>query len=90
MKKATRQHTKKHNRNLVLRTIFACNSVSRAEMARVTHLTRTTVSEIVSGLLEEGLVEEVGIGESIGGKVPHPAQCGGGLPLYDRFEPCPG
>ncbi len=70
MKKATRQHTKKHNRNLVLRTIFACNSVSRAEIARVTHLTRTTVSEIVSGLLEEGLVEEVGIGESIGGKSP--------------------
>ena len=70
MKKATRQHTKKHNRNLVLRTIFACDSVSRAEIARVTHLTRTTVSEIVSGLLEEGLVEEVGIGESIGGKSP--------------------
>ncbi|MGE5464032.1 MAG: ROK family transcriptional regulator [Syntrophothermus sp.] len=70
MKKATRQHTKQHNRNLVLRTIFAYDSVSRAEIARVTHLTRTTVSEIVSGLLEEGLVEEVGIGESIGGKSP--------------------
>jgi predicted NBD/HSP70 family sugar kinase len=70
MKKATRQHTKKHNRNLVLRTIFAHDSVSRAEIARVTHLTRTTVSEIVSSLLEEGLVEEVGIGESIGGKSP--------------------
>jgi predicted NBD/HSP70 family sugar kinase len=70
MKKATRQHTKKHNRNLVLRTIFACDSVSRAEIARVTHLTRTTVSEIVSALLEEGLVEEVGLGESIGGKSP--------------------
>ena len=48
MKKATRQHTKQHNRNLVLRTIFAHDSVSRAEIARVTHLTRTTVSEIVS------------------------------------------
>jgi predicted NBD/HSP70 family sugar kinase len=70
MKKATRQHTKHHNRNLVLRTMFAHDSVSRAEIARVTHLTRTTVSEIVSGLLEEGLVEEVGIGESIGGKSP--------------------
>ena len=70
MKKATRQHTKQHNRNLVLRTIFAHDSVSRAEIARVTHLTRTTVSEIVSALLEEGLVEEVGVGESIGGKSP--------------------
>ena len=70
MEKATRQHTKQHNRNLVLQTIFAHDCVSRAEIARVTHLTRTTVSEIVSGLLAEGLVEEVGRGESIGGKSP--------------------
>src|SRR5512138_3340274 len=70
MEKANRQHTRQHNRNLVLQTIFANEAISRAEIARVTHLTRTTVSEIVSGLLEEGLVEEVGIGESIGGKSP--------------------
>lgn len=70
MKKATRQHTKQHNRNLVLQTIFAHDSISRAEVARLTHLTRTTVSEIVSGLLAEGLVEEIGRGESIGGKSP--------------------
>lgn len=70
MEKATRQHTKQHNRNLVLQTIFARECVSRAEVARVTNLTRTTVSEIVSGLLAEGLVEEVGRGESIGGKSP--------------------
>jgi predicted NBD/HSP70 family sugar kinase len=70
MKKATRQHTKQHNRNLVLRNVFAQESISRAELARVTHLTRTTVSEIVNGLLTEGLVEEVGRGESIGGKSP--------------------
>ncbi|WKZ34277.1 MAG: ROK family transcriptional regulator [Anaerolineales bacterium] len=70
MKKATHQQTKQHNRDLVLRTIFANESVSRAEVARVTNLTRTTVSEVVSGLLTEGLVEEVGRGESIGGKSP--------------------
>ena len=70
MQKATRQHTKQHNRDLVLQTIFAHDSVSRAEVARVTNLTRTTVSEIVSGLLAEGLVKEIGRGESIGGKSP--------------------
>ena len=70
MKKATHQQTKQHNRDLVLRTIFANESISRAEVARVTHLTRTTVSEIVNGLLTEGLVDEVGRGESIGGKSP--------------------
>ncbi|MDP1716022.1 MAG: ROK family transcriptional regulator [Anaerolineales bacterium] len=70
MKKATHQQTKQHNRDLVLRTIFAHDSISRAEVARVTHLTRTTVSDVVSGLLAEGLVEEVGRGVSIGGKSP--------------------
>jgi predicted NBD/HSP70 family sugar kinase len=70
MKKATHQQTKQHNRDLVLRTIFAHDSISRAEVARVTHLTRTTVSDVVNGLLAEGLAEEVGRGESIGGKSP--------------------
>jgi N-acetylglucosamine repressor len=70
MKKATYQQTKQHNRDLVLRTIFNNETVSRAEVARVTSLTRTTVSEVVNGLLAEGLVEEVGRGESLGGKSP--------------------
>ncbi len=70
MKKATHQQTKQHNRDLVLRTIFAHDSISRAEAARVTRLTRTTVSDVVNGLLTEGLVEEIGRGESIGGKSP--------------------
>ncbi|HNO93880.1 MAG TPA: ROK family transcriptional regulator [Anaerolineales bacterium] len=70
MQKATHQQTKQHNRDLVLRTIFANESISRAEVARVTNLTRTTVSDVVNSLLDEGLVEEVGRGESIGGKTP--------------------
>lgn len=70
MKKATIQQTKQHNRDLVLRTIFAHESISRAEVARVTSLTRTTVSDVVSSLLGEGLVEEIGKGESQGGKTP--------------------
>ena len=70
MKKATHQQTKQHNRDLVLRTIFANESITRAELAPVTNLTRTTVSDVVSGLLSEGLVQEVGRGESIGGKSP--------------------
>jgi N-acetylglucosamine repressor len=70
MQKATHKQTKQHNRDLVLRTIFANESISRAEVARVTNLTRTTVSDVVNGLLAEGLVEEVGRGESLGGKSP--------------------
>jgi N-acetylglucosamine repressor len=70
MQKATYLQTKHHNRDLVLRTIFENESISRAEVARVTRLTRTTVSDVVSSLLKEGLVEEIGKGESIGGKTP--------------------
>ncbi len=70
LQKATRQHTKEHNRDLVLKTIFEHETISRAEIARITGLTRTTVSNIVSLLLDEGLVEEVGRGESLGGKAP--------------------
>jgi N-acetylglucosamine repressor len=68
--KATHQETKKHNRDLVLKTIFEHKTTSRAEIARVTELTRTTVSDVVGTLLAEGLVEEVGVGSSIGGKSP--------------------
>ncbi|MFI4942509.1 MAG: ROK family protein [Burkholderiales bacterium] len=70
MKKATQQHTKRHNRDLVLSTVFSQATVSRAEIARITGLTRTTVSQIVAGLMDEGLVQEVGVGSSRGGKSP--------------------
>jgi len=66
--KATRQLTKQHNRDLVLQMIFGNQKISRAEIARLTKLTRTTVSDVVGGLIKEGLVEEVGLGSSIGGK----------------------
>jgi predicted NBD/HSP70 family sugar kinase len=70
MEKATHQQTKVHNRNLVLKTIFEHDSISRAEIARKTQLTRATVSELVNELLAEGIVKEVGTGASIGGKSP--------------------
>ena len=69
-RKATHQQTKQHNLNLVLKTIFDNESISRAEIARVTKLTRATVSDMVTNLIEEGLVEEIGFGDSIGGKAP--------------------
>ncbi len=68
--KATHQLTKQHNRDLVLRTIFEHESISRAEIARQTQLTRATVSDLVAELIEAGLVEEVGYGSSSGGKNP--------------------
>jgi N-acetylglucosamine repressor len=70
LEKATRQHTKDHNSQLVLRTIYDSNEISRAELARLTRLTRTTISDVVTHLIERGLVEEVGHGRSSGGRMP--------------------
>lgn len=68
--RATHQQTRAFNQQLVLRSIYDRNAVSRAEVARVTGLTRTSVSALVSDLLADHLVEEVGRGPSTGGKAP--------------------
>ncbi len=70
MRKATRQQTRAHNKRLVLHTIFQQPQTNRAAVARATGLTRTTVSDIVTELIAEGLIEETGIGPSAGGKPP--------------------
>ena len=69
-KKATRQHTKQHNARLVLKTIYETGDISRADLARATGLTRATVSNIVAGYLDKGIVAETGYGPSLGGKPP--------------------
>ncbi|NOX62137.1 MAG: ROK family transcriptional regulator [Chloroflexi bacterium] len=66
--KATKARTKEHNKRLVLRTIYDHDQISRAEIARLTSLTRPTVSAIVADLIREGLVAEVGQKPSEGGK----------------------
>ncbi len=68
LKKATRQQLKDHNKRLILKTIYERGEISRAEIARVTHLTRPTVSSIVAELMGETLVAEVGQTSSGGGK----------------------
>lgn len=70
MKKATHKQTKTHNTHLVLKTIYDRGDVSRADIARATHLTRPTVSSIVSDLMADNLVIENGQGPSAGGKPP--------------------
>ncbi|MGD8457040.1 MAG: ROK family transcriptional regulator [Anaerolineales bacterium] len=70
MKKATREQTKSHNKTLILNTIYNNSEISRASVARKTGLTRSTVSDIVAEFIEEGLVAEIGQGQSAGGKPP--------------------
>jgi N-acetylglucosamine repressor len=70
MKKATRHHTKTHNSQLVLKTIYEQGETSRADIARQTKLTRPTVSALVNELIADNLVVETGVGPSAGGKPP--------------------
>ncbi|HEY6231170.1 MAG TPA: ROK family transcriptional regulator [Pyrinomonadaceae bacterium] len=58
------------NRQIVLNYIREREPISRAEIAREADLQRSTISAIVEALTAEGLVEEVGEGESTGGRRP--------------------
>jgi predicted NBD/HSP70 family sugar kinase len=58
------------NRQIVLNYVREREPISRAEISRETNLQRSTVSAIIEDLKREGLVEEVGEGESTGGRRP--------------------
>jgi predicted NBD/HSP70 family sugar kinase len=71
-KKATREQLKRHNRQLLLRAVYYDLADNRAALAQMTGLAKPTVSDLIAELIEEGLLEEGGLGESteIGGKRP--------------------
>ncbi|MGI9105404.1 MAG: ROK family transcriptional regulator [Pyrinomonadaceae bacterium] len=58
------------NRQIVLNYVRDREPISRAEIARETALQRSTISTIVEDLEAEGLIEEIGEGESTGGRRP--------------------
>ncbi len=68
--KATHAQTRRHNNRLVLQTVYDKSPLSRADIARATNLTATTVSTVVSELLDEGLIEELGAVSTERGKPP--------------------
>jgi len=64
------QLMKSLNRSLVLSTIRNDGPISRADIAKKTKLTPPTVTNIVSELIEQGVVVESEIGASSGGRKP--------------------
>ncbi len=58
------------NRQIVLNYVREREPISRAEIARETDLQKSTISAIVEDLKAGGLIEEVGEGESTGGRRP--------------------
>jgi predicted NBD/HSP70 family sugar kinase len=54
------EDTRRHHRSLILQHLFAEGPASRADLARATGLTRVTVSDLVGGLIADGLLGELG------------------------------
>jgi predicted NBD/HSP70 family sugar kinase len=61
---------KSSNRSLILRLLNSLGQVSRAELSRITGLTRMSVSNITGELIEKGIIYETGTMESSSGRKP--------------------
>lgn len=70
MKTADQLLVKQINKMLVLNTIYQEKTISRADVAKITGLNKSTVSALVEELLFEGLILEMGTGQSQGGRKP--------------------
>ena len=68
---ATPEDARRANRSLLLRTLHRDGPLSRADLAKVTGLTRATVSAVVRDLMDDAVVEELGL--STAGGVGKPA-----------------
>jgi predicted NBD/HSP70 family sugar kinase len=66
------------NRQIVLNHVRERELISRAEIARATAMQRSTVSDIIDALIVDGMIEEVGKGESTGGRCPQLLRLHGG------------
>ncbi len=58
--KSLPEHARSHNLALVLQTLYRSGSISRADLARATGLTRVTISDLVAQLIGDDLVVELG------------------------------
>ena len=68
---ATPEDARRANRSHLLRTLHRDGPRSRADLAKVTGLTRASVSSVVRDLMDDGVVEELGL--STTGGVGKPA-----------------
>ncbi len=58
------------NKRKILNLIYNSKSISRAEVTKISGISAPTVSRIVDTFIDERLVEEIGMGQSTGGRRP--------------------
>ena len=68
--KASRDLMRDANTSLVINLVKGAGSLSRADLARESGLSPATVSGIVGRLIQRGIVNEVAVGPSNGGRPP--------------------
>mgnify|MGYP005849639909 CR=1 FL=1 len=77
--KATRDQLKRHNRQLLLRAVYSGAADTRSALAAISGLAKPTVSDLIAEMIDEGLLMEIGPGES--------TDSGGKRPTLLRFVP---
>ena len=70
-RKALPADARRQNRSLLLRALFHAGPMSRADLARASGLTPTTVSNVIGEFVAEGMIEEAG--RTLSGSVGKPA-----------------
>ncbi len=68
IQKGSHQLMQQLNKSLILDLIKADGPIARVELAKKTKLSNPAVSAIISLLLEEGWIEEIGVAKSTGGR----------------------
>ncbi|WEV53217.1 ROK family transcriptional regulator [Bifidobacterium sp. ESL0704] len=66
--KASPSDVRRNNRSLIFGLLFPDAQYSRAELGRITGLSRVAVSDVVSDMLDEGLIYECGYETKASGK----------------------
>lgn len=77
------------NKQIVLNYVRARSPISRAEIARETSLQRSTISAIVDDLQQAGMIEEIGAGDSTGGRKPTMLKLKVGTPVAIGIDVTP-
>ncbi|WP_222853727.1 ROK family transcriptional regulator [Fodinicola acaciae] len=68
LKRSTVRDLRRHNRSALLTKLFQDGPLSRHELSGPTGLSAATVSNVIGGLIDEGLVVEAGMVDSDGGR----------------------
>ncbi len=68
--KQSQASVKTNNLRLILGAIIQHDPLSRADLVRLTNISKPTVSSLVDELLKRGIISEIGVGQSKGGRKP--------------------